>query len=82
MKIKLQQRQGQCLRCGACCRMGLWCPALVYQDDGTALCSRYERWRSRNCRNFPIDERDIADRDIVEPNKPCGFSFKRSGDTK
>jgi hypothetical protein len=24
---------------------------------------------------FPIDERDIRDRDIVNPHDPCGFSF-------
>jgi hypothetical protein len=24
---------------------------------------------------FPIDERDIRDRDIVNPHNPCGFSF-------
>lgn len=75
VKMKYQQRHGQCLRCGACCHMGLRCPSLIYQDDGTSLCARYGKWRSMNCKNFPIDERDIADRDIVQPNKPCGFSF-------
>jgi len=24
---------------------------------------------------FPIDERDLRDRDIVSPDHPCGFSF-------
>jgi len=24
---------------------------------------------------FPIDERDIRDRDIISPDIPCGFSF-------
>jgi hypothetical protein len=24
---------------------------------------------------FPIDERDLRDRDIISPDHPCGFSF-------
>jgi hypothetical protein len=32
-----------------------------------------------NCRVFPIDERDLADRDLVLPDRECGFSFARAG---
>ena len=28
-----------------------------------------------NCRLFPIDERDLRDRDLVAPGAPCGFHF-------
>ena len=31
--------------------------------------------KPRVCRLFPIDERDLRDRDIVSPDHPCGFSF-------
>lgn len=40
------------------------------------MCKRYEDSRSRNCRTFPIDERDLADRDLVAPDTPCGFYFE------
>jgi hypothetical protein len=33
-----------------------------------------------NCRVFPIDERDLADRDLVLPERACGYSFLRGGD--
>jgi uncharacterized protein (TIRG00374 family) len=70
-------RKGECLRCGACCRMGIRCPDLSFDDKGTSLCKRYQRRRPPNCRNFPIDERDLADRDLVSPDKPCGFTFEQ-----
>jgi hypothetical protein len=25
---------------------------------------------------FPIDERDLRDRDIMAPHVPCGYSFR------
>lgn len=31
--------------------------------------------RPMNCRVFPIDERDLADRDLLHPEAPCGFHF-------
>jgi hypothetical protein len=28
-----------------------------------------------NCRVYPIDEADIADRDVIAPERKCGYSF-------
>ena len=33
------------------------------------------QWLVALCRLFPIDERDLRDRDIIAPDTPCGFSF-------
>jgi hypothetical protein len=74
VKMSKERRRGECIRCGACCRLIFKCPALYYLDDGTAAC-RYHQLRPMNCRVFPIDERDIADRDMVMPERPCGFHF-------
>jgi len=69
------RRRGECSRCGACCRLTYQCPALYYLPDGMAAC-RYHQLRPINCRVFPIDERDLADRDMVMPERPCGFRFE------
>jgi hypothetical protein len=74
VRASLARRRGTCQRCGVCCRMGLCCPDLRY-ENGLAGCARYEKYRSPNCRNFPLDERDLAERDVVSPQRPCGFSF-------
>jgi hypothetical protein len=29
-----------------------------------------------NCRVFPLDERDLAERDMIMPGQPCGFYFE------
>lgn len=74
VRASLARRRGECRRCGACCQMGLYCRHLKYAG-GLSECVRYAKWRSANCRNFPIDERDIAERDLVAPDTPCGYSF-------
>ncbi len=68
------RRRGECRRCGACCQLAVRCPHLVY-DDGGGGCDKYDGTRPLNCQTFPIDERDIADRDLVAPDYPCGFHF-------
>lgn len=72
---KRRQRRGACRQCGMCCQMGNRCRFLQY-ETGLALCSVYNRRLSPNCHRFPIDERDIADRDLIQPEVPCGFKFE------
>jgi len=67
-------RKGECVRCGACCRLIFRCPALHFLPDGSASC-RYHQVRPMNCRVFPIDERDLTERDLVMPERACGFYF-------
>jgi len=75
VRANLARRRGECRRCGACCQMGVYCRHLKYGDDGLSECVRYQKWRSANCRNFPMDERDLAERDLVAPDTPCGYYF-------
>jgi hypothetical protein len=71
----IQQRKGACKRCGACCRLFLKkCVYLNFDQDGNALCLKYKGFRMPNCRIFPIDKRDITDRDMISET-PCGFYF-------
>jgi hypothetical protein len=70
---KLDRRRGACSRCGACCKILFQCPA--YDDsDGSPKCLIYND-RPGVCGLFPLDEKDLRERNIVMPEKPCGFYF-------
>ena len=64
---------GACNRTGACCHLMFTCP-LLDQRTVPVRCSIHEV-KPRVCNLFPIDERDLRDRDIIAPDTPCGFSF-------
>lgn len=70
-----KKRQGQCNRCGACCKLLFNCPYLEEKADGSFNCKIHQK-RPFNCRVFPIDQSDIKDRDSKHPTQPCGFYFK------
>jgi len=76
VRVSLAQRSGECRRCGACCQL-VWRCRYFHDDDGLPSCRLYARYRPANCSKFPLDYRDIADRDLVSPNKACGFSWAR-----
>jgi hypothetical protein len=68
-----RHRRGECERCGACCRLLHRCLFLRF-EDGLAVCAIHTR-RPANCRIFPADTGDLADRNQIAPDRPCGFSF-------
>ena len=68
----LERRRGECLRCGVCCKLVVKCPHL--DESGLPACTVHEQ-RHRNCRAFPLDERDLRDRDRVSPGTKCGYWF-------
>jgi len=68
-----ERRRGECIRCGACCQLLHRCPVLKW-EKGLAVCTIH-KYRPANCRIFPVDSRDLADRDQIAPDLPCGFSF-------
>lgn len=70
---KLKRRRGACNRCGACCKLLFQCPAYD-ESDGSPKCLIYND-RPGVCGLFPLDERDLRERDIVLPEKKCGFFF-------
>lgn len=72
-------RQGQCKRCGTCCQLGWVCKALDYDENGLALCKRYDRYRMPSCRLFPTTESDLRDVRAVRPEAVCGFRFIKEG---
>ena len=61
-------RQGECNRCGACCKILFTCPFLV-EDEGGFTCSVYDH-RPPSCRLFPMVPADLRE---VER---CTFRFE------
>ena len=71
---KLDRRRGACTRCGACCKIMFKCPA--YDDtDGNPKCLIYND-RPGVCSLFPLDEKDLRERNVVMPGTKCGFYFE------
>ncbi|MDD5629489.1 MAG: hypothetical protein PHU21_10525 [Elusimicrobia bacterium] len=70
-------RQGACRRCGLCCKLVFECPFLQNLADGRSRCRIHGR-KPDNCTFFPIDERDLQDRDSLGAQVPCGFSFRKA----
>jgi hypothetical protein len=76
VRDSLARRQGACNRCGACCHLvANRCARLRVYSDGHSECWRYEGFRMPNCKTFPIDARDLAERDWIAPDTPCGYSW-------
>ena len=65
----LAKRDGDCDRCGLCCRIVFRCPWLKDHGDGSSSCTIYDR-RPTQCAKFPIDPRDL--RDVSR----CSYTFR------
>ena len=64
----LTRRQGDCNRCGACCKIVFRCPFLGTDELGQYTCRIYEK-RFAQCRLFPLHARDLLE--VPE----CSFTF-------
>jgi hypothetical protein len=65
----LARRQGECNRCGACCKILFRCPFLGTDADGQYTCRIYEK-RFSQCRLFPLHAADLR-----ELEGQCSYSF-------
>lgn len=72
----LPYRQGECNRCGLCCKIVYRCPFYVEENELTA-CSIYidEKHSPSACVVFPIDPRDIQEVQKQVAPAPCPFHF-------
>jgi hypothetical protein len=61
-------RQGECNRCGECCRILFRCPFLGKDAQGENTCRIYEK-RFGACRLYPIQPADL--REV----KSCSYTF-------
>ena len=78
VRESLASRVGECKRCGVCCHLvANKCARLRLHPDGHSECWNYNAYRLPNCCTFPIDRRDLADRNLVAPDIPCGYSWPK-----
>lgn len=76
VRRNIAARHGECKRCGVCCHLvANKCGALHLFADGHSTCRLYSVYRLPNCRTFPIDPSDLADRNLAAPDTPCGYSW-------
>jgi uncharacterized protein len=68
----LARRQGECNRCGACCKILFKCPFLGTDAEGQYTCRIYEQ-RFAQCRLFPLHTADL--RELTEQ---CSYTFETS----
>ena len=71
----LAKRQGDCNRCGACCKILFQCPFLATDDEGQYTCRIYDR-RFAQCRLFPLHAADLR-----ELGEQCSYTFEGEGET-
>ena len=71
----LAKRQGECNRCGACCKILFRCPFLGTDDKGEYTCTIYEK-RFAQCRLFPLHARDL-----LELEEQCSYTFDSGAET-
>ncbi len=71
---QLKKRKGECLRCGTCCRLLFKCPMLIDNEDGSTSC-RIHKKKPENCDIFPLNQKCINERNLIQPLLPCGYSF-------
>ncbi|MBL7154145.1 MAG: YkgJ family cysteine cluster protein [Phycisphaerae bacterium] len=64
-----KNRKGQCIGCGACCKLPNVCPFLKHHPDGKSYCAIYSI-RPLNCRKYPRTKSEF----ITE--ETCGFRFE------
>jgi len=62
-------RRGQCVHCGACCKLPNVCPFLKVNEEGKGYCGIYHL-RPLNCRKYP---RSAAEHITTGT---CGFRFE------
>jgi hypothetical protein len=74
VKKSLERRNGECRRCGWCCHLLVRCCFLKGEGESTSC--RINNLKNGICTSFPIDERDIRDRNIQDTEGKCGYWFE------
>ena len=62
-----EEREGECLNCGACCKLPVECPFLGFKGE-QSYCTVYE-FRPPSCRKYPRSEEEHLTKET------CGYHF-------
>jgi uncharacterized protein len=68
----LARRQGECNRCGACCKILVRCPFLIEEQPNEYKCGIYGE-HFNQCRIFPL-----VPQDLLEIEESCTYTFADS----
>ncbi len=69
--------EGECNRCGHCCRLLFDCPFLGQGENGTTQCTIYlTRHAPKVCVMFPLNPQDLAEIKRAIAPHTCSFSFQ------
>jgi hypothetical protein len=71
----LAKRQGECNRCGACCKILFRCPFLGTDAEGQYTCRIYDQ-RFAQCRLYPLHAADLR-----ELEGQCSYTFEGETET-
>jgi Fe-S-cluster containining protein len=64
------RRNGECNRCGACCKILFKCPFLGTDAEGQYTCRIYQ-YRFAQCRLYPLHAADLG-----ELQGQCSYTFE------
>ena len=68
----LARREGECNRCGACCKILFKCPFLASEGEGQYTCRIYDK-RFAQCRLFPLHATELR-----EVEGQCSYTFAKN----
>ncbi|MCF6159294.1 MAG: hypothetical protein E3K32_12180 [wastewater metagenome] len=66
----LEQRKGNCLRCGRCCHASFKCQHLAYDENGLSLCEVHDQ-KPLMCSLYPYNEDDF----FYHIRSTCGYTY-------
>ena len=71
VSVSVQERKGNCIRCGRCCQASIRCPKLSYDENNLAMCLIHEQ-RPGMCRIYPFNSKDF----FSHIKETCGFFYQ------
>jgi len=72
---RMAHRQGECDRCGECCKILFQCPFLTSNEEGEHRCRIYGV-RFNSCRFYPMQPEDLKEVDH------CSYTFSSEAERK
>ena len=71
VSVSVQERKGDCKRCGQCCQASIRCPKLFYDEKNLAMCLIHDR-RPGMCSLYPFNSKEF----FLHTKNGCGFFYQ------
>ena len=66
-----KDREGECKRCGGCCKTSFKCPNLDYDESGLSCC-KINHKKPHLCKLYPYNQKDF----FKHLQDGCGYRYK------